>query len=138
MEEIETFTLRNNIKMKFRALFSSSTLDRAACAHNLSWNRDLFCSMLDAAFPETGHYTQGAQSFFEEVINLCFDLNKPNFEQNTDNSLNKICEEHIERTREDEASAIKLLGRSTGEASLHKLPFTSTLSTLLRLGAQSS
>jgi hypothetical protein len=67
--------------------------------------------MLDAAFPETGHYTQGAQSFLEKVtqLNLCFDLNKPNIEQNTDNSLDKICEEHTERTREDEASAIKLL-----------------------------
>ena len=67
--------------------------------------------MLDQAFPETGHYSQGAQTFIEKItqFSLCFDLGKETVEQTTDNNLNTICEEHSERTQEEELLAIKLL-----------------------------
>ena len=113
IEEIVPFNLRNYLKMKFASLFPTSESDREACAFFLTWEKDFFCQMLDAAFPETGHYAQGAQTFLEKIsqFSLCFDLGKPSIEQNSDNLLDKICEEHTERTREDNIQAIKLLNK---------------------------
>ena len=111
IEEIVPFDLRNYLKMRFAALFPSSEEEREKCAFFLSWDKEFFCEMLDHAFPETGHYTQGAQTFLEKIsqFSLCFDLSKPHVEQVTDNQLDKICEEHTERTREENLQAIKLL-----------------------------
>ena len=111
IEEVVPFDLRNYLKMRFAALFPTSEVDRELCSQFLTWDKDVFCNMLDAAFPETGHYTQGAQTFLEKItqFSLCFDLAKPSIEQRSDNQLDKICEEHTERTREDNIQAIKLL-----------------------------
>jgi hypothetical protein len=99
--------------MKFASLFPTLESDCEACAHFPTWDKDFFCQMLDAAFPETGHYTQGAQTFLEKVsqFNLIFDLAKPPLEQQSDNLLDKICEEQTERTREDNIQAIKLFNK---------------------------
>ena len=111
IEEIVPFHLRSYVKMQFAGLFNHSEQDREACAHFLSWSKEDFCSALDAAFPEVGHYSQGAQTFIEKItqLNLAFDLAKPKIERTTDDSLDKICEEHRDRTRSDELQAIKLL-----------------------------
>jgi hypothetical protein len=68
----------------------------------LTWDKDFFSQML-AAFPETEHYAQGAQTFLEEIsqFDLCFD-------SSGNNQLDKICEDHTERTRVDNLQAIKL------------------------------
>jgi hypothetical protein len=90
--------------MTLASLFPNSESDREACAFFLTWKEDFFfCQMLDTTFPETGHNTQGAQTFLEKISQfcLCFDLSKPSIEQKSDNLLVKICEEHTERTREE-------------------------------------
>jgi hypothetical protein len=111
IEEIMPFHLRSYVKMQFAGLFNHSEKDREDCAHFLSWSKENFCLALDAAFPEVGHYSQGAQTFIEEItqVNLCFDIFKPKVERITDDSLDKICEEHRDRTRADQLQANKLL-----------------------------
>jgi hypothetical protein len=104
IEEIVPFHLRSYVKIQFASLFNHSEKDREACAHFLSWSKEDFCTAFDAAFPEVGHYSQGAQTFIEKItqLNLAFDLAKPKIELTTDDSLDKICEEDRDRTRSDE------------------------------------
>ena len=85
IEEVVPFNLRNYLKMKFASLYPNSKEERALCAHFLTWDKHVFCLMLDQAFPETGHYSQGAQTSVEKIsqFSLCFDLGKESVEQAT-------------------------------------------------------
>ena len=96
---------------RFQLMYLHDRESRSICRRWKDLGRNIFAQLLDLAYPDLSTTSAGARTFGEKIsqINLQFSLKDVSYETLLDEKLDTICDQHPDRSVEDEALAIAML-----------------------------